>query len=177
MVTHPIAVGHIGKSLAILRPTWGGIEVAAIGDVEDRLTSLCAHNPDITIGGMCPSDILQSEPMSIRRPSVVYTSRAFVVLGTVGDGAQLLRLQVINHKFGTIQHKGELLAIGRELRVHLLPLHPEGELLLDDIRCIGEVGILATSDACLIEFPRALLRRGIDQCAVVRTEGHPTSSE
>ena len=92
MVTHPIAVGHIGKRLAILRPTWGGIEVAAIGDVEDRLPSLCTDDTDITIGGMCPSDILQSEPTAIRRPSVVYAPRAFVVLGTVGDGAQLLRL-------------------------------------------------------------------------------------
>ena len=92
MVTHPIAVGHIGKCLAILRPTWGGIEVAAIGDIEDGLSPLCAHNPYITIGGMCPSDILQSEPTAIRRPSVVYAPRAFVVLGAVGDGAQLLRL-------------------------------------------------------------------------------------
>ena len=92
MVTHPIAVGHIGKRLAILRPTWGGIEVATIGDIEDGLSPLCAHNPYITIGGMRPSDILQGEPMSIRRPSVVYASRTFVVLGTVGDGTQLLRL-------------------------------------------------------------------------------------
>ena len=119
---------------------------------------------------MLVTDKFEGEPFAVGRPGIVESAGETIPLASICYLTSLLGVAVVDHQLDTILDEGDLLAVGRELRISTVDCFGGQQCLLLNQRGVGEIGILITGDLGGVKVIVAVALAGVDQRAVVRSE-------
>ena len=66
VVAHPVFVGGVEEDVAIVRPAWIVVEVAAVGQVVDGLIACSTHDTNVSVRTTSARDVGEGNPLTIR---------------------------------------------------------------------------------------------------------------
>ena len=116
MGTHPVAFRLEKNGVPVKYPTRRTAHITAICQISD-CSSLRTDNTYIRIRIMTGSYKFQRKPFAVRRPFIIKPAPCIVPCRSIRHLTYFLRLQIEYHQTVAVFDKGNLLPIGRILRI------------------------------------------------------------